>query len=72
MKCADDSKLEGVTNHEDRGLIQMDIKKLEKSQWWQKKNPKKQKTSKTYKNICQKNFNLKKNNIKELQMEKRL
>lgn len=52
MKCADDSKLEGVTNHEDRGLIQMDIKKLEKSQWWQKKNPKKQKTSKTYKNIC--------------------
>lgn len=71
MKFADDSKLEGVTNHEDRGLIQMDIKKLEKSQWWQK-IPKKQKTSKTYKNIRQKNFNLKNNNIKELQMEKRL
>lgn len=38
MKFADDTKLEGVTNNDaDRGLIQMDLKKLGKSQWWQKK-----------------------------------
>lgn len=54
MKCADDSKLEGVTNHEDRGLIQMDIKKLEKSQWWQKKTPKNKKQVKLIKIFARK------------------
>lgn len=33
MKFADDTKLEGVTNNNaDSGLIQMDLKKLGKSQ----------------------------------------
>lgn len=44
MKFADNTKLEGVTNNEDRDLIQVDIEKLEKMVT--------KKTSRTYKNIC--------------------
>lgn len=41
MKSAADTKLEGVTNNnEDRDLIQMDLKKLGESQWWQKEKKK--------------------------------
>lgn len=38
VKFADDTKLEGVTdNNEDRGLIQMALKNLRKSQGWGEK-----------------------------------
>lgn len=66
VKFADDTKLEGVTdNNEDRGLIQMALKSLRKSQGWGEKNP-----SRTDKNIHWKNFNLRKSNTKEVWMEK--